>query len=75
MYFEHKKSMGTLFETVVIGTYSVFFEKNRDSQKRSYFSAHIQLPSLEKIILDDRILPRLKKTILEVLKYREAQMV
>lgn len=65
--------MGDLVEVSIMGPYRVYFERNRDSQLRLFFSAYVQLPACEQIILDDRILPRLKQTISEVLRYRESR--
>jgi hypothetical protein len=59
--------MGDLFEIDHIKECRVFFEKNRDSKNRFYFSAYVQLPNSNQMILDDRILPRLKRRLGEVL--------
>lgn len=64
--------MGDLFEVTIQGPYRIYFERNQDSQRRLYFSAYVQLPACEQIILDDRILPRLKQTISDVLRYRDS---
>jgi len=66
--------MGDLVEISVMGPYRVYFERNRDSQRRSFFSAYVQLPTCGQIILDDRILPRLKRTISQVLRYQESRL-
>ena len=63
--------MGNLFEISHVGRYRVFFEKNRDSQQRSFFSAYVQLPACDQIILDDRILPRLKHRLETILCFRQ----
>ncbi len=62
--------MGDLFEISHIGQYRVFYEKNRDSQQRWYYSAYVQLPAFNQIILDDRILPRLKHRLATILDFR-----
>lgn len=63
--------MGNLFEISHVGSYRVFFEKSRDSQQRWFYSAYVQLPACDQIILDDRILPRLKRRLEMILGFRQ----
>ncbi len=66
--------MSHLLEIAIVEGHRVFFVKALDSQKRTYFSAYVQLPEsderVDQIILDDRILPRLKKRLHQVMSLR-----
>jgi hypothetical protein len=66
--------MSQLLEIATVEGYRVFYVKALDSQKRTYFSAYVQLPGSEdaagQVILDDRILPRLKERLRRVMSLR-----
>ena len=61
--------MGNLLEISEINQCRVFFEKNQGSRERFFFSAYVQLPNQDQLILDDRILPRLKKRLSQILSF------
>lgn len=48
----------------------VFFVKSQDSRRRSYFSAYVQLSDYDQMVMDDRILPRLKERLRQVMSLR-----
>lgn len=66
--------MSHLLEITIVEGYRVFFVKSHDSQKRLYFSAYVQIPAEDEtggqMILDDRILPRLKERLRQVMSIR-----
>lgn len=62
--------MGDLLEISDVGRCRIFFERSMDSRKRFYFSAHIQFQESDQIVLDDRILPRLKRRLRAILDLR-----
>jgi len=68
--------MSHLLEIMNVEGYRVFFVEAQDSHQRPYFSAYVQFPELGQlmgqIILDDRILPRLKDRIRQVMSLRAA---
>lgn len=66
--------MSHLLEIMTVEGYRVFFVKAQDSHRRPYFSAYVQIPALDQvtgqIILDDKILPRLKDRIRQIMSFR-----
>ena len=62
--------MSHLLEIATVEGYRVFFVKAQDSRQRPYFSAYVQLPECDQMVLDDRILPRLKDTLRQVMSLR-----
>jgi hypothetical protein len=66
--------MSHLLEIMTVEGYRVFFVQAQDSHRRPYFSAYVQIPEIDpmmgQIILDDRILPRLKDRIRQVMSIR-----
>jgi len=60
--------MGDLLEISMIQHCRVFLEKNCDSQQRDFFTAYVQLPDSEQFIIDDMILPRLRRRLSEVIQ-------
>lgn len=59
--------MGDLLEISMIHQCRVFLEKNSDSRQRDYFTAYVQLPDSEQFIIDDMILPRLRRRLADVI--------
>ena len=70
MAFVRWRRMSHLLEIATIEGYRVFFVKSQDSRRRCYFSAYVQLPESDQMILDDRILPRLKERLRQVVSLR-----
>jgi hypothetical protein len=62
--------MSQLLEIGVVEGYRVFFVRARDSRSRTFFSAYVQLPECDQLVLDDRILPRLKERLRQVMSLR-----
>lgn len=62
--------MSHLLEIATIEGYRVFYVRAQDSRQRPFFSAYVQLPECDQMVLDDRILPRLKETLKQVMSLR-----
>jgi hypothetical protein len=66
--------MTQLLEVATVEGCRVFYVKALDSRRRTYFSAYVQLPEsderIDQIIMDDRILPRLKERLRQVMSLR-----
>ena len=60
--------MGDLLEIAMVNDCRVFFEKNSDSRQRMFFTAYVQLPNSGQFIIDDPILPRLKRRLTDVIE-------
>ncbi|MFO1519499.1 MAG: hypothetical protein U1F57_07575 [bacterium] len=60
--------MGVLFEISMVKDCRVFIEKNKKSDEKAFFTAYVQLPNSEQFILDDVILPRLRKRLMDILE-------
>jgi hypothetical protein len=60
--------MGVLIEISMIHMCRVFYERNNGVGPRFFFTAYVQLPNNEQFILDDSILPRLKRRLIDVLE-------
>jgi hypothetical protein len=62
--------MSHLLEIGMMEGYRVFFVKALDSRHRPFFSAYVQFTASDLMVLDDRILPRLKETLRQVMSLR-----
>jgi len=61
--------MGHLIEISMIRDHRVFYEKNGGGQGgKSFFTAYVQLRGNDQFIIDDLILPRLKRRLFQVLE-------
>ena len=60
--------MGVLIEISMIHMCRIFYERNEGMGPKSFFTAYVQLPNNDQFIIDDWILPRLKKRLLDVLE-------
>lgn len=69
---KYKGTVGNLFEISELQECRIFFEKSQDSRQRWFYSAYVQLPDSRQIILDDRILPRLRQRLNTVLAVMNA---
>lgn len=66
--------MTHLLEATTVRGCRVYYVKALDSRERTYFSAYVRLPDsgegFDQIALDDRVLPRLKERLRQVMSLR-----